>query len=81
MTIHFNELRTVLSRRFDLTLSQAGNLLEFVLGNDHLAGDVEEVVYSYFINSGEMPYGVAKARTGDPAQWIANHLAKEYDIK
>lgn len=74
------ELRHELGTRFNLTWPQTGNLLEFILGNDCLEGDVEEAVYSHYMNSGEMPYGVAKARDGDPAEWIANRLAEEYDI-
>jgi len=31
-------------------------------------------LYDYFSQSGEMPYGVQKARTGDPDAWIMDHL-------
>jgi hypothetical protein len=31
----------------------------------------------YFILSGEMPYGTAKARTGDPYEWIEDRLMDE----
>lgn len=27
-------------------------------------------LYQFFLNGGEMPIGIAKARTGDPAEWI-----------
>ena len=37
---------------------------------------VRDTVYTHFLESGEMPYGVAKARTGDPDQWIAERLAR-----
>lgn len=30
--------------------------------------------YEYFVNAGEMPYGTAKARDGDPYQWIFDRL-------
>ena len=33
-----------------------------------------EKLFNYFCESGEMPYGVAKARTGDPDDWILNRL-------
>jgi hypothetical protein len=33
-----------------------------------------EDLYGYFQNSGEMPYGIQKARTGDPDEWIADRL-------
>ena len=33
-----------------------------------------EKLYDYFCNSGEMPYGVAKCRTGEPDAWILDYL-------
>lgn len=33
-----------------------------------------EEVYEYFLFTGTMPYGVAKARTGDPYDWIGDKL-------
>ena len=40
-------------------------------------------LYEYFVTGagrGEMPYGVAKARDGDPDQWITEYLEQEFDI-
>ena len=36
--------------------------------------EVYEDLYNYFANSGEMPYGVMKARTGTPDEWIIDRL-------
>ena len=36
-------------------------------------------LYSYYTNNGEMPYGTAKARDGDPNQWIYDQLEKYMD--
>ena len=36
--------------------------------------EVYEDLYDYFANSGEMPYGVMKARTGMPDEWIYEKL-------
>jgi len=36
-----------------------------------------EELYSHYLNSGDMPYGVAKARTGDPVEWISEQLESE----
>ena len=33
-------------------------------------------VFGYFMESGEMPYGVMKARDGDPDVWIADELER-----
>ena len=35
-------------------------------------------LYDWFVNSGEMPYGIAKAREGDPDQFIQDYLEQEY---
>ena len=31
-------------------------------------------VYDYFLNSGEMPYGTAKGRDGDPEMWVIDAI-------
>ena len=36
--------------------------------------EVYEDLYNYFANSGEMPYGVMKARTGMPDEWIVDRV-------
>lgn len=36
--------------------------------------DFYEALFDYFSNSGEMPYEVARARTGDPIEWITNKM-------
>ena len=33
-----------------------------------------EKLYDYFCNGEEMPYGVAKCRTGEPDAWILDYL-------
>ena len=33
-----------------------------------------EKLFLYFCNTGEMPYGVAKARTGEPDVWILEQI-------
>jgi hypothetical protein len=33
--------------------------------------------FEYYLNSGEMPYGVAKARDGDPYEWVAERIIKD----
>lgn len=40
--------------------------------------DLYEELFSHFCNSGEIPYGVAKGRTGDPYAWITNYLNNCY---
>ena len=35
-------------------------------------GDFTDRLYEYFLP--EMPYGIAKARTGDPSEFICEHL-------
>lgn len=50
-----------------------------------ICGDVDifdcgyyDKLFDYYMP--EMPYGVAKARTGDPDQWILNQLEEDMGV-
>jgi len=59
----------------DLNAVKNGQLdLEFVI-DKHF-----NELYEHYCNNGEMPYGVAKARTGDPMQWIGDRLEKDLNL-
>jgi hypothetical protein len=51
----------------------------FIAGEE-LDRDLFEALFDYYSDNGEMPYGVAKARDGDPYQWIENHFEKDLEI-
>jgi hypothetical protein len=42
------------------------------LDHDDLDSELQDRLFEYFLP--EMPYGTAKARTGDPTQFILDHL-------
>ena len=45
------------------------------LGDDLFEyGELYRELYAYFLSVGDMPYGIAKARTGDPVDWITDEL-------
>lgn len=46
---------------------------DFELGHE-LDDDLFHALFDYYFLHGEMPYGVAKARTGDPFEWITQQL-------
>lgn len=46
---------------------------QFEQGNE-LDKDLYEALFDYYNDQGEMPYGVAKARDGDPYEWVAQNL-------
>ena len=39
---------------------------------------VEAILFDYYMDSGEMPYGVMKARTGDPLNWISDKVVSVF---
>lgn len=45
-----------------------------------LDNDLYEALFDYYMDSGEMPYGVAKARTGDPYNWVVDRLSADTGI-
>lgn len=48
---------------------------------DDLSDKILEKLFAYYMDSGEMPYGVMKARTGDPYDWMARQLVMNYKWK
>lgn len=44
--------------------------------NEDFNDNLFDVLYDYYID--EMPYGVAKARTGDPTQWLHDKLQRVF---
>ena len=69
-------------------LDESGETLQHILDRfkhevrsfeqgQELDDDLYDALYDYYVNAGEMPYGVAKARTGDPYEWITDRLDQE----
>ena len=42
-----------------------------------ISPELMDALYDYYTNSNEMPYGVAKARTGDPEEWITKAFERD----
>ena len=51
----------------------------FQSGED-LDQDLYEALFDYYMDSGEMPYGVAKARSGDPYEWVTQRFDDEIGV-
>lgn len=43
-------------------------------GSEFIFTDAYEKLFNYFLDTNEMPYGVAKARTGEPDAWILDYI-------
>lgn len=48
----------------------------FVSGED-LDQDLYDALYDYYCDMGEMPYGTAKARDGDPFNWVSDRFDRD----
>ena len=55
-----------------LSPNEVNELVLHTENGDDLSPDLDEKMYNHFME--EMPYGTAKARTGDPHEWIFNRL-------
>lgn len=53
---------------------QIDEIRAYLLEGEDLRDDDFDMLYEYFCNNGEMPYDVAKARSGDPYEWITEKL-------
>jgi len=59
-----------------LTPIEVTQMPDYISDNlEFFGSSAYEKLYSYFVfDTGEMPYGTAKARDGDPDYWIVDHL-------
>ena len=49
---------------------------EFEKGGD-LDNDLYYALFDYYFDHGEIPYGIAKGRDGDPFEWVTDRLDRE----
>lgn len=69
-----NELKSDLSKILTPTeISQIKKDPDYLDNNNKLY----DKLFQYYMDNGEMPYGTAKARTGDPIEWIYNKVKKD----
>lgn len=61
-------------------LSQHAADVEEFEESGELSNNLYEALFEYYMETGEMPYGVAKARDGDPYNWIADRLEGELGV-
>jgi len=47
---------------------------------DEIDTELYHALFDYYNDHGEMPYGIAKARDGDPINWISDKLAAKLGI-
>tara|TARA_B100000131_G_C17588618_1_gene398235 strand:- start:121 stop:342 length:222 start_codon:yes stop_codon:yes gene_type:complete len=59
-----------------LTEKERSQMPSYIEGEDEFYGSgAYDKLYEYFaFEACEMPYGIAKARTGDPDSWILEYL-------
>ena len=62
----------------DLTDDEENLLVLVRLGEVELDefGSLYETMYDYYFE--EMPYGVAKARDGDPYEWLTERIIEDF---
>ncbi len=65
----------------DVMLDEGGNALKHItnrfkhevknfMNSGVMADNLYDALYDYYLDTGEMPYGIAKAREGDPYAWV-----------
>ncbi len=62
--------------KFEQMLNSVGHQL---LKGRPLTESQFDYFFDHYCNSGEMPYGVAKARTGDPYDWVDAKITEDYE--
>jgi hypothetical protein len=64
----------------DHILNRFKNEVKRFQNGDEIDNELYDALFDYYNDHGEMPYGVAKARDGDPVNWITDKLTAELGI-
>ena len=81
---HPDQIKEETDATLDSIVERYPTELESVLTGNSFLYDHDKFydeLYEYFVTGagrGEMPYGVAKARDGDPDEWITEYLEQEF---
>ena len=59
---------------------QKAEIQAFLQKNIEISDETMEALMDYYMDNGEMPYGVAKARDGDPYNWIIDRLDQDFGM-
>jgi hypothetical protein len=58
-----------------LTTAERVEIEQVIAGEIDLSSDLYDKIYDYVVsNTNDMPYGTAKARDGDPFEWVLQNL-------
>lgn len=66
------------SRNLNDVLNEHAGAYSTWLAGEELSPDLYDALYEYYQD--EIPYGTAKARTGDPRAWIERQLEVHSDV-
>jgi len=69
----------------DIMLDEDGHTLKHIvnrfkhetknfMSTGFMAENLYDALFDYYLDRGDMPYGIAKAREGDPYQWVEEHF-------
>lgn len=72
-------------------LDESGETLQHILDrfkfettqfqqDGELDSDLYEALFDYYSSKGEIPYGIAKARDGDPHDWVSDKLSQHLGV-
>lgn len=62
---------------FDHILSRFKHEIKQFESGDDLDTDLYHALFDYYSDRGEIPYGIAKGRDGDPFEWVTQQLDQE----
>jgi len=74
------EMIAELQSQFKITVAEAEQVIDALQNNGDIADAVYEEMFHYYCSNGEMPYGTASAKDGDPIEWVHETVANELGL-
>jgi len=80
MTNTTAQIITRLVTEFGLTVEQANQTVTLLELGCEVEDEVYEILFNHYCNTGEIPYGTATAKDGDPIDWVNVRIAEELGL-
>jgi len=69
-----------IAKKFNISVPAAYQAVAAITLGDEIDDEVYDVMFEFYCNNGQMPYGTATAKDGDPIQWVQDAIAQEFGI-
>jgi hypothetical protein len=76
-----NEMIVKLTSVYPINVAGAKKIIADLKSGEELDCDIYDSLFTFYCDNGQMPYGTATAKDGDPIEWITEQIKITLEIQ